>query len=96
MTDQFYGKTVSGALIEEMLDLLISDIMVEVELKRIMNGSHSGRVDRNGEQVSLPLDQLLSNEGITFVVLLTLPLGEGKNLRRMTAAAKAKALIRRL
>mmetsp|Transcript_20377 Transcript_20377/g.31911 ORF Transcript_20377/g.31911 Transcript_20377/m.31911 type:complete len:227 (+) Transcript_20377:407-1087(+) len=45
-----------------------------------MDGSHSRGVDRDGEQVSLPLDQLLGNESITFVVLLT-PLVEGKNLR---------------
>mmetsp|Transcript_5214 Transcript_5214/g.7547 ORF Transcript_5214/g.7547 Transcript_5214/m.7547 type:complete len:236 (-) Transcript_5214:405-1112(-) len=54
--------------------------MVEVELKRVVDGSHSRGVDRDGEQVTLPLNQLLGDESITFVVLLT-PLIEGKNLR---------------
>mmetsp|Transcript_19114 Transcript_19114/g.40156 ORF Transcript_19114/g.40156 Transcript_19114/m.40156 type:complete len:188 (-) Transcript_19114:946-1509(-) len=48
VTKELHWKSVFGALVQELLDLLISDFVREIELKRIVNWSHPGSIRGDG------------------------------------------------
>merc|ERR1712037_849859 len=55
---KLHRKAVGGALVEELLHLLVGYVLAEIELQAVVNRVHSRGVHRHREEVALALSQL--------------------------------------